>query len=120
MRSIVLLSSVSIALVGCPKLSKQTADAGPSAAVAADAATTPTSATGGRVINGVGDVPPWAPDKAGAKCTPATDLRAKLKAFEHGDDPGVSAGTADAAALQRNVGADTCFASRKALATALN
>ena len=50
----------------------------------------------------------------------SADARAKLAPIDKGDDADLAAGTADVAALSKSVGADTCGAARRALATALN
>ncbi len=80
-----------------------------------------TSAPKGHTIEGIGTVPAWANDPAGAtKCTPSPAAQAKFKALEKGDDAAVIAGTADIDAIVKEVGADSCFATRKGLAEALN
>ena len=115
-------------LAGCNLLDKKLGnDAG--AAAAADGGAPATKAAGAPapgadgalVVDGIGAIAAWAPDKGGAaKCTPSAAASARFKAIEKGDDPQLIAGTADAASLTKEVGGDTCFTARKGLADALN
>jgi hypothetical protein len=96
-------------------------DAAAAAPSAAAAATAPPAGPGARTIAGIGVVPAWSPDQANtAKCASSTAAKARFKAIEKGDDPQLIAGTVDVPALIKEVGADTCFASQKGLAEALN
>ncbi len=111
-------------LMGCNLLAKKEQDAGAAASAEGGAATTKSAAKppdGVHSIDGVGDVPAWAPDHGKpAKCTPSSAAVARFKAVEKGDDPGLVAGTVDVSTFVKEVGADDCFASRKGLAESLN
>ena len=114
-----------LALTGCNLLDKKAhADAGAATTSDAGAPTTKAAAKpqdGVHAIDGVGDVPAWSLDHGKtARCTPSPAALARFKAIEKGDDAQLVAGTADVAALLKEVGAEDCFASRKALADALN
>lgn len=124
---LVLVLASLTTLVACDKLNamKGVEDAAASASVtpsasapSAKAATNTKSDV--RTIDGIGDVPNWTADKNAPKCTPSADAKAKFKAIEKGDDPELAAGKTDIAALEKSIGADTCFATRKGLAQALN
>jgi hypothetical protein len=118
-----------VALVGCDKLlgkgdrdggtaKENPAVATPSAKTsAATAKNAPSTST---VIDGVGEVPGWANDATTAKCTVSAAAKPRLDAIRKGTDAGLAAGTADVAALVKELAADSCFATRRALATALN
>jgi hypothetical protein len=114
-------------LTACNLLDKKLGKDG-GAAVADDgglpstkAASAAPGADGAHHVDGVGAIVAWAPDKGSApKCTPSPAATARFKAIEKGDDAQLVAGTADAAALTKEVGGDTCFAARKGLADALN
>jgi len=115
-------------LAGCNLLDKKlgndagaaAADDGGAPATKAAGAPAP-GADGALVVDGIGAIAAWAPDKGGAaKCTPSAAASARFKAIEKGDDPQLIAGTADAASLTKEVGGDTCFTARKGLADALN
>jgi len=96
------------------------ADAGIVIAPAVAAPAAPPKATT-RGVAGIGAIPPWSADQAVAdKCTPSPPAKAKLRAVERGDDPALVSGSADLEALVKEVGADGCFATRRALAEALN
>jgi hypothetical protein len=117
-----------LALAGCDlKKLKGGASGGGTAASAADGGAPTTKAAGSKpqdgvhAVDGVGDVPAWAPDQGkSAKCAPSAAAQARFKAIEKGDDAHLVAGTADVAGLVKEVGAEECFASRKGLAEALN
>lgn len=90
-----------------------TASATPSASAAAPAATS-------RTVAGTGEIPVWAADPMGTKCTTTAAAKARITALSSGKDAAMSAGTADPAALAKEVGADACGVTRKDLANALN
>ena len=122
-----LVSAVA-GLAGCNLLDKKlgsdagAASTGDGAAPSAKAASAGTPGNdGAHTVDGVGAIVAWAPDKGNsAKCTPSAAATARFKAIEKGDDPQLIAGTADAAALTKEVGGDSCFAARKGLADSLN
>jgi hypothetical protein len=71
------------------------------------------------VVPGLGEVPAWFGDKPTKPCLVSADAKPRLLAIAKATDAALSAGTADVPALVKEVGADTCFAARRALATAL-
>ena len=124
-----LLAASLLTLVGCDVLDKLKNKGGDGADAAttavADAAAPAAKAAGGpdgtRNVDGIGAIPAWAPDKAGAaKCVPSATAKARFKALEKGDEATISAGTADISPFVSEVSADDCFTSRKGLADALN
>ncbi len=126
-----LLAASLLTLVGCDLLDKLKnkdgagADAATTLVDAAAAAVPAAKAAGGadgtRSVDGIGPIPAWSTDKGGAaKCVPSAAAKARFKAIEKGDDAAISAGTADMSSFAKEVGADDCFTSRKALAEALN
>lgn len=73
-----------------------------------------------RDIKGVGVVPAWQHQKPSkAKCGGDKSKDAKLKAIAKGEDDGIADGSADVAALAKDLAAD-CMATRSHLADALN
>lgn len=127
-RSLLLALGLVTCLAGCNLLDKKlgkdsgaaSADDGSAPSTKAASAGAP-SGDGVHTVDGVGAIVAWAPDKGhSAKCTPSAAATARFKAIEKGDDAQLIAGTADAAALMKEVGGDTCFAARKGLADALN
>lgn len=123
---LVAVSVLPLILGACDLVKKKGGDDAGAVATVADAeAPNPKAAGGATVagaqINGVGEVPAWAPDKGGAaKCDPSAAAKAKFKALEKGEDASLTAGTADISSLVKEVGADGCFTARKGLAEALN
>lgn len=122
------LSSIALG-AGCGLLDKKSGADGGAATAAADAgapnanakAAGAQSVAGAHTVEGVGDIVAWTPDKGNlGRCKTTAEATARFKAIEKGDDPQLVAGTADAAALTKEVGGDICFASRKGLAEALN
>ncbi len=113
-----------LACFGCDKLKKKEDTAAPSASAAGSAAPETKAASNAnanaRAIDGVGDVPPWAPDTKLAKCTVGADVKAKTKPIEKGEDANIAAGKTDIAALAHDLGADACSSTKKHLAQALN
>ena len=131
--SLGILVLAAMACFGCDKLKKKAdeaaaaasasasaAAAGSGAAPEAKAASNAGGAAAARTIDGVGDVPPWAPDTKLAKCGLSADVKAKTKAIEKGDDAAIASGKTDIAALAHDLGADTCANTKKHLAQALN
>ena len=90
----------------------------PSASACASADAAAAYAAGGRCRprRGPGMVGGQA-DRSNASSSAAAKPR--LEAIAKATDPALTAGTADVSALVKEVGADTCFATRRALATAL-
>jgi hypothetical protein len=125
MRTRLLIAASLLALSGCELLKpKGKDDAGAAAAAEAGAPSAKAAAVPkieGVQIAGIGDVPAWGPDRGNlTKCEPTPAAKARFKALEKGDDPGLTAGTAEVSALLTEVGGDSCFAARKGLAEALN
>jgi hypothetical protein len=127
MRIAVLAVLGVLGLTGCDvlKAKKAGADAGVAGAAADGGAASAKAAArpqdGVHTIDGIGDVPAWAPDHGKtARCTPSAAAVARFKAIDKGDDAALVAGTADVAGIMKEVGAEDCFASRKALAESLN
>ncbi|MDB4938175.1 MAG: hypothetical protein JWP87_5147 [Labilithrix sp.] len=124
------IAIVAVALLGCDKLGgKGDPDGGTSKENPAPAAPSTKSASApapvaapvpSMAIEGVGDVPAWASDKTTKKCVANPAAKPKLDGIRKGDDAAIAGGTADISALVKELGADSCFATRKALATALN
>lgn len=110
------------ALAGCDKsrsLEPGVVDAStPSASVgfAREAGAPPRAAA---VVDGVGTVPAWAPDKTTKRCSLDAAIAPRLTTLARGE-AGIRAGTTDVAALAKELGADTCFTHRRALARALH
>jgi hypothetical protein len=71
------------------------------------------------IVPGLGEVPSWTGDKPTKQCPVGAAAKPRLEAIAKGTDAAVSAGTADLPALVKEVGADTCFATRRALAASL-
>lgn len=127
---------IAVFAVGCDKANKDAVDAGTSKENAAPTSTVtsakppPTKPADARpagptaTIEGVGDVPAWAPDKTTKRCTVSAESKTKLDGIRKGTDAALAgslaAGTADVAALAKDTGADGCIVTRRALATALN
>ena len=136
--SIALAGAVALACaaLGCDKTSKDSFDAGTSKETAPPPTVTsarppsPTKTAEARpagptaTIEGVGDVPAWAPDKTTKGCTASAESKAKIDVIRKGTDAALAAslaaGTADVAALAKDTGADVCIVTRRALANALN
>lgn len=93
------------------------ASAVPAATARASASALPENA--GVSVDGLGEVPAWAPDKTTKHCALDPAIKPRLDALKKGD-AAVGAGTANVAALVKELGADTCFLNRRALAQALN
>lgn len=126
---------VLVALLGCDKKKPETdaaaevdasssAASSPAASRAADAGHVTTKSAAApaappMTIEGVGDVPAWAPDRTTKRCTLDPAIKPRLDAIKKGD-PAIGAGTADVSELVKEVGAGACFANRRALAQALN
>jgi len=72
-----------------------------------------------QVVPGLGEVPAWVGDKPTKPCAVSAAAKPRLEAIAKATDPALTAGTADLPALVKEVSADTCFATRRALATAL-
>jgi hypothetical protein len=122
--------------LGCDKTSNDAVDAGtskePAPAPSASAATKPPPARTAELrpavptttIEGVGSVPAWGLDRTTKRCSTSAETRTKLDAIAKGTDTAqaalLAAGTADVAALARDLGADDCIATRRALASALS
>lgn len=124
-----LTLSSTVLIAGCGLLDKkQGADGGAATSTADGGAPNAKAASAGaqgsagvHTVEGVGDIVAWAPDKGNlSRCRTTAEATARFKAIEKGDDPQLIAGTADAAALTKEVGGDVCFASRRSLAEALN
>ena len=117
-----------VVLVACDKSggaassAGDAAPAGASTAVEASApkAGAPPEAAPASVVPGLGEVPAWYGDKPTKQCIVAAPAKARLEAIAKASEPALSAGTADLSALLKEVGGDTCFAARRALATALS
>jgi len=71
------------------------------------------------VVAGLGEVPAWTGDTTTGRCVVGAAAKPRLAAIQKGTDASLTAGTADVPALVKEVGADTCFTTRKALAAAL-
>ncbi|MDB5214871.1 MAG: hypothetical protein JWO86_2798 [Myxococcaceae bacterium] len=75
-------------------------------------------------IEGVGDVPAWGPDKTTKRCAASAESKTKIEGVRKGTDAALAtslaAGTADVAALAKDLGADVCIVTRRALANALH
>jgi hypothetical protein len=123
-------------LIGCDKTSNDAADAGTSKepAPAASPSTGMKSPSPPRTaelrpavptttIEGVGTVPAWALDQTTKRCSTSAETRTKLVAVAKGTDAAqaasIAGGTADIATLSKDLGADDCIATRRALANAL-
>lgn len=96
--------------------SASSAPSAPSASVSSKPSV-PDAPTG--VIAGLGAVPVWAGDVPTKPCIVAAAAKPRLEAIAKGTDAALTAGTADLPALVKEVGADACFTTRRALATAL-
>jgi hypothetical protein len=122
--------------LGCDKTNNDTLDAGtskePAPAASPMAATKlPAPARTAELrpavptttIEGVGSVPAWELDRTTKRCSTSAETRTKLDAIAKGSDAAraasLAAGTADVAALARDLGADDCFSTLRALANAL-
>ena len=107
-----------VLLIGCDKSAAPTSAASPDASVATrPSASAPASeAAAPAVVPGLGTVPSWNGDKPTKQCLVTAPAKVRLEAIAKVTD---AAGTADLPALIKEVGADTCFAARRALATAL-
>ncbi len=125
-----LVSLLAVLCAACPKPSSNDGKPAPSASAAGSAttgATAPSASTAAsaapalHAAAGVGDIPPWSADTAlPSKCTTSADAKAKIHALSAGKDAAMSAGTADPAALAKDVGATTCASTRRDLTNALN
>ena len=98
--------------------SASAATAATSAAPSASAAAAPAATS--RTVAGTGEIPVWAADPTGTKCTTTAAAKTRITALSSGKDAAMSAGTTDPAALAAELGATTCAATRKDLANALN
>lgn len=123
-----------VLLVACDKSGSSggaaAADASTEAAAVASVAPLATSASSPKkalppeapppaVVPGLGEVPAWFGDRPTKPCIVSSTAKPRLEAIAKATDPALSAGTADMPALVKEVSADTCFATRRALATAL-
>ncbi len=115
-----------VLLIGCDKSAAPTraesAEASiasrPSASAPPPEAAAPEAAAP-EVVPGLGTVPSWSGDKPTKQCLVTAPAKVRLEAIAKATDPALTAGTADLSALVKEVDADTCFAARRALATAL-
>ena len=76
----------------------------------------PSEALPAQVVPGPLEVPSWSGDKPTKQCLVTAPAKVRLEAIAKATD---AAGTTDLPLLVKDVGADTCFAARRALATAL-
>jgi hypothetical protein len=133
--TLTLVAAVAFFAVGCDRANKDAVDAGTSRENAAPTSSVtsakppPTKHADARpagptaTIEGVGDVPAWAPDKTTKRCIASAESKTRIEAIRRGTDAvaeSLGAGTADVAALAKDVGADVCIATRRLLAAALN
>jgi len=117
---------VFIAAVGCQR-SNQSGNAAPSASaattqtasVAASASAAP-AVGGSRKVADVGDIPAWAADPTGGKCTVDAASKTLIQSLSKGADKTLSDGSADVAALIAKTNAASCAATRAQLTNALN
>jgi hypothetical protein len=129
-----IVTLVALFAVGCDKTNKDAIDAGTSKENAAPTPSVTSAKPPPRpaearpvgpvtTIEGVGDVPAWAPDKTTKRCSASAESKTRIEAIRRGTDAAaesLGAGTADVAALARDLGADVCIATRRLLAAALN
>lgn len=78
-----------------------------------------TAAAPASKIDGVGEVPAWAPDRTTKRCSLDPAIKPRLDAIKKGDEA-IGAGMADLAMIVKDLSADVCFANRRALAQALH
>lgn len=97
--------------------SASTGSGAPSASAARKAS--PPEAPTPSVVAGLGEVPGWVGDRPTKQCNVSAAAKPRLDAIAKATEASLTAGTADLPALVSEVGADTCFATRRALATAL-
>ena len=131
----VLVLAGAMLAVGCDKPNNAAPDAGTSKENPLPTSSAPPvkppplarpTANGGSAltIDGVGEVPPWRRDETTKRCVVSADSKAKIDALRKGTDAArklaLAAGTADIAALAKDVGADACILTRRALASALD
>jgi hypothetical protein len=121
------LSILAVLCAACTKSSANDAKPAPSTSVAASASAPAASAssavttTSSHAVAGVGDIPAWSADAAlPSKCKTSAEAKARIHALSSGTDAATTAGTADPAALAKDVGATTCAPTRRELTDALN
>lgn len=99
--------------------STPSASAAPSSASSTPKRTPPPDVPLPAVLPGLGEVPSWTGDKPTKPCAVSASAKARLEAIAKATDAALTAGAADLPALVKEVGADTCFATRRALAASL-
>jgi hypothetical protein len=126
MRATARLALAALVLIACDK-------SGGGGGVAPDAASSASSAPSASapikvvlsgtpppaVVAGLGEVPVWTGDVPTKPCVVSAAAKPRLEAIAKGTDAALTAGTADLSALVKEVGADTCFTTRRALAAAV-
>ncbi len=105
-----------LVLIGCDKSGGTSTDASAASSAVSQASVAPQAS---QVVPGPFEVPSWSGDKPTKPCVVSAPAKVRLEAIAKATDPALTAGTAELAALVKEIGADTCFAARRALAAAL-
>src|SRR5512142_2082187 len=128
MRSTLLFPILAVVCAACTKSGAEGGKPTPSASAVASAPAASASASASasaapqtHAVAGVGDIPAWSADAAlPSKCKTSAEAKTRIHAFSSGKDAAMTAGTADPAALAKEVGATTCAPTRRELTDALN
>ena len=112
-------SAAPSATTSAPVKASAAASASGAPAASDSAAASSAAPSADRAVDGVGTIPAWSADKAGAAAKCKAKDAAKIKALTKGQDDGLSAGTADASKLVADLAGD-CRSAQNDLATALN